>query len=528
MTHNTTHNARIAAALAAILVVTPALAGCGNVTSDGQGESAGANAQASEAQAIPYDEQRAALLVQSPPTEQLSPDEQRVSDQLEAMKSEADVLFGNVAYGVDDWGEQASDQSRLHRFMEAMPKGGDLHAHGIELLSFDALMGVLLARDDVLVCLDEGADYGKLYVAGTEGVPEGAQPLKEALGIREQGPDQGEDEAFGYEEEPPALTTETLRDLLTMRGGTDSSTAWTNLSTLLSRTYGLHASAGLLTRLYEAGLRERCDDGASLVEVRLLMSASDEQNATELGALRDAYYAVKRDYPNLVVRVIGCASKGQGTSTEDACGALRSVIRLSAQIRDESDSHNPRNFVVGLDLTGDEDTSHPLSEYVDFLSSKEVTESGLHLLLHCGESLRVNNESVADAYLLKATRIAHGLNLYRYPDLMEAYKSSQVAIEVCPISNYRMGYTNDLRFHPGQIYLRNGNPMVLASDDALFQEPCPLTDDFFAAALCWDLSLSEIKSLCRNSITYSGLFQEETGRLMAAWESDWNAFIAAQ
>ena len=34
-------------------------------------------------------------------------------------------------------------------------------------------------------------------------------------------------------------------------------------------------------------------------------------------------------------------------------------------------------------------------------------------------------------------------------------------------------------------------------------------DDFYATILCWDLKLGDIKAICHNSITYSGLSEKE-------------------
>ena len=53
-------------------------------------------------------------------------------------------------------------------------------------------------------------------------------------------------------------------------------------------------------------------------------------------------------------------------------------------------------------------------------------------------------------------------------------------------------------------------------------------DDFYAATLCWDMTLADIKALCRNSINYSSLSQEEKMSLMTAWETQWDAFVKAQ
>lgn len=71
-----------------------------------------------------------------------------------------------------------------------------------------------------------------------------------------------------------------------------------------------------------------------------------------------------------------------------------------------------------------------------------------------------------------------------------------------------------------------GVPVVLASDDPAYQEHTMLVDDFFAAIICWDLNLAEVKQLCINSINYSGVDDMQKKALMSAWEEEWNTFVA--
>jgi hypothetical protein len=79
-------------------------------------------------------------------------------------------------------------------------------------------------------------------------------------------------------------------------------------------------------------------------------------------------------------------------------------------------------MIIGLDLVNEEDAGNPLEDYADYFNSDKTRESGLNYFFHCGESLRLDNTSVLDAYLLGADRVGHGFNLYRFPDIMELYK----------------------------------------------------------------------------------------------------------
>ena len=158
------------------------------------------------------------------------------------------------------------------------------------------------------------------------------------------------------------------------------------------------------------------------------------------------------------------------------------------------------------------------------LQAKE-TYPDIHLYMHGGESLSAENENLVDAYLLGVSRVGHGLNLYRYPGLLERYARAEICLEVCVISNQTLGYTRDIRSHPAVEYLRRGVAMALCSDDPVYQENETLTDDFFAAALCWNLNLADLKQLGINSIVYSGLDPREKTELLRAYRGQWNSFI---
>ena len=152
----------------------------------------------------------------------------------------------------------------------------------------------------------------------------------------------------------------------------------------------------------------------------------------------------------------------------------------------------------------------------------------MKLYIHGGESLSAENENLIDAYLLGVSRVGHGLNLYRYPDLHRRYAKSETALEVCVISNGALGYTRDIRNHPATEYLRTGVAVTLCSDDPAYMENETLTDDFFAATVCWNLSLADIKQLGINSIMYSGLDDEVKYDSLHRFNDIWNQFIDAE
>lgn len=85
---------------------------------------------------------------------------------------------------------------------------------------------------------------------------------------------------------------------------------WTSFENVFSTLLDISGNAEILDDIYEAGFRNCCENKIYLLETRvILVTDDDEQNAKILEAIRNAYYKVKAEYPDLVVRVIGANGK---------------------------------------------------------------------------------------------------------------------------------------------------------------------------------------------------------------------------
>ena len=442
-----------------------------------------------------------------PYSEKLNNDEIRLNEHLSILKKEADKRYQpNNPYGIIEWKDNEDIHPKLIDFCFKLPKGADLHAHDNTMIPLDKFVELII--EYAMISLDKDT-YGNLYTIYSSDLPENAIKISEAL---KQG-------LFSREE---------LMDMMVIADGQEENGYWKRLEDLFSATGDFYNDIYIMEKIWEEGFRSCYEKGVLLVEVRDWGTRDDLENDIRDRTIREAYYRVRRDHPDFLVRLIGCSGKDKENTVESACAALSSIIRVSRHLKDEFDPDNIEDFIIGLDLCNEEDNSKPLSEYADFLMSDEVKNSGLKLYLHCGESLRRDNDSVVDACIMDSYRVGHAMNLYRFPQLMKEYARKKTAIEVCLMSNYRLGYVRDLRIHPAIEYMTNGIPICLCSDDGLFMTRAPLVDDFYSAILCWDLNLGDIKALCRNSIKYSGLSEKETDRLMKTWEDRWNDFVAEQ
>ena len=442
-----------------------------------------------------------------PCSEILNEEETKLNDLLNQMKMEADSLYDtNDPYGIIEWKDDKDIHKKLYDFCYKLPKGGDLHAHDNTMIPLDKFTDIII--EYCMISLN-GDTKGNLYTVFSADLPEDAIKISDAI-------DQG------------ILTREELMDMMVISDDKEENGYWKRLEQLFSATGDFYNDIYIMEKIWEEGFRSCCEKGIILVEVRDWGSEDDLMNIIRDNTMKEAYYRVRKEYPDFLVRIIGCSGKDSETTVESSCETLSSMIRISKIVKDEFDPDDPEDFIIGLDLCNEEDNSRPLALYAEFLMSDEVRNSGLRLYLHCGESLRRENDSVVDAYIMESYRVGHAMNLYRFPDLMKEYEKKKTAIEVCLMSNYRLGYVRDLRIHPALQYMISGIPILLCSDDGLFMTRAPMVDDFYSAIVCWDLNLGDIKALCRNSIIYSGLSDKEINRLMTAWERQWNSFVSEQ
>jgi adenosine deaminase len=120
------------------------------------------------------------------------------------------------------------------------------------------------------------------------------------------------------------------------------------------------------------------------------------------------------------------------------------------------------------------------------------------------EGLRTH---IRDSVMIaKAERIGHGVDIAREEDalaLLRHMSERGVAVEVCLTSNdVILGVTG--RDHPLNLYLRSGVPVVLATDDAGVSRG-DMTTEWQRAVEEHGVTYEDLKWLARNSIEYSFL-----------------------
>lgn len=433
--------------------------------------------------------------------------EVRLDELLTRLKEEyRETCGGQIPYHIPVLTDPTLTQSGLYRFCSRMPKGADLHVHDMSLLPARELIELLLTRPEFCINADR-VRYDLLTVPPQEEPPAGYLRLADAL-------------RDGYYTREELCRNWTVAGAQGYPGG-----IWAYFEELFNRQGCLSDNPSFAAAYYDHTFRYYCRKNIMHVEIHLMLTESISQSEEYLKVIRKAYYDVCKDYPFFTVRVIGAGVKADNENIQMTKRCFLNTAYVQETVKDQSDPERETNFVIGFDLVNEEDTSLPLHAFAPMLLKVKRQFPEMNLYIHGGESLDAHNENLFDAYLLGASRVGHGLNLYRYPDLHARYVQSEICLEVCPISNQTLGYTRDIRNHPATEYLRSGVPLALCSDDPSYMENETLTDDFFAAVVGWNLGVAELKQLGINSIMYSGLDPAAKTRSLRAYNQLWNDFV---
>lgn len=221
-----------------------------------------------------------------------------------------------------------------------------------------------------------------------------------------------------------------------------------------------------------------CKHNIFHLEQRLFLKNSEEEAFEKAHCAYDAYIEAKQKFPELTVRIIPVGLKSPVFDMSVTQNIFDNAAIMNERVKDGDD-----DFVVGIDLVNEEDTSRSIADFAELVNSTIEKAPRLNVNLHAGESNNPNNNEIAEAIKLNSKRIGHGLNLKYHSELIDTIKEKNICLEVCPVSNQILGYCDDLRQHPAKDYFYDGVPMVLCSDDPTYQENSTLSDDFFMAIL---------------------------------------------
>jgi len=124
---------------------------------------------------------------------------------------------------------------------------------------------------------------------------------------------------------------------------------------------------------------------------------------------------------------------------------------------------------------------------------------------HAGET--GNPLNLACTYMLSES-IAHGINLHQQVSLQYLYYLDQVGLSISPLSNNFL--FRKINSNPFLKFFRRGLNVTLSTDDPLLfhMSDDPLLEEYSVARATFDLSMTDMMEIARNSVLQSG-FEEE-------------------
>jgi len=395
--------------------------------------------------------------------------------------------------------ELRGDPLLLRRFLEEMPKGGDLHEHLSGAVYAESYLDWAMQDD---LCIDRA----KLSIAPPP--CDGLVPAKtlvsdptlysrmiDALSMRQfDGPESGHDHFFATFGKFAAATSQRRPDMLAEVVTRFAAENVDYIESLFGPDFG--AARQLGTTL---------TPGTSFADMRAAL-LKDGKAAAVVASARKTLDAID-----------AAAHKASPDSTlrylfEVHRGYPREQFFAELVVGFETASVDPR--VVGLNPVMPEDAWASMTSFNDQMAMLAYLHSiypKVRLTAHAGELAPglvppegLRNHIRDTVMIAKAERIGHGVDIAResgMPELLRTMSERGIAVEICLTSNaYILGVTG--RNHPLHLYLRNNVPVLLATDDPGVSRG-DLTTEFQRAVEDQNLGYAELKRLARNSLQYS-------------------------
>ncbi|KAM5386557.1 hypothetical protein ACJZ2D_000520 [Fusarium nematophilum] len=160
--------------------------------------------------------------------------------------------------------------------------------------------------------------------------------------------------------------------------------------------------------------------------------------------------------------------------------------------------------IIGIGMGGAE-IPNPPSKFITYF--KTCRERGFRTYIHAGEEGPSDYVRQAVEHL-QVDRIDHGIACLSDPALVTELVEKRITLTVCPVSNLKLNVVSSLDVHPLRILLDAGLKATINSDDPPYFGAY-INDNFLQCQAALDLSVDQITTLARNSITGSFLPEQD-------------------
>jgi len=404
------------------------------------------------------------------------------------------------------------DPLLLRRFLEQMPKGGDLHQHLSGTVYAETYV-VLAAKDNLCIDTDalayEACDAEGNHVRAAQALTDSALygRMLDALSMRQfrPGSESGHDRFFATFGRFGAVSRNHTNEMLTEVVARFARENVDYIESLFGQDRG---GARALGRKLQPGL--------PFAEMRMFLL----QNGAA-----DVVAESRRTIDNAEAHLraqLGCSSATPQPGCDSTVRYLFETHRafpreqLFAELLIGFELATADRRVVGLNAVQPEDSYASMTgfdELMRMLAYLRPLYPNVRVSLHAGELAgglvppEGMQNHVRDSVLIaKAERIGHGVDIARERDalaLLRTMAERPVAVEVCLTSNdVILGVTG--RQHPLRLYMRSGVPVVLATDDPGVARN-DMTTEWQRAVEEHGVTYADLKLFARNSLEYSFL-----------------------
>jgi len=182
--------------------------------------------------------------------------------------------------------------------------------------------------------------------------------------------------------------------------------------------------------------------------------------------------------------ILCCMRDGADNSAENL-----ETVRLTSEFRDKG--------VCACDLAGAE-ALFPNDRYLYVF--EEAAKLGVRFTVHSGEAL--GPESVVTAAENGAGRIGHGVRAAESEEATELLRRRNIPLEICPTSNVNTCVFSDVSEIPLRYFMDRGICVTINTDN-MSVSSTSLRNEYIKAAAAFNLDVSELKKLLKNSVTAS-------------------------
>jgi adenosine deaminase len=190
---------------------------------------------------------------------------------------------------------------------------------------------------------------------------------------------------------------------------------------------------------------------------------------------------------------------------------LQRILSLDKVERVTQFAIENKNSFLAVDLADNEDGFEP-KKFAPYFS--RLRNAGLYVTIHSGEAPHKDaSQWIMDSIeILGAERIGHGVQAVHDEKLMEYLIKNDIALEVCPYSNYLTQAFTTYQNHPLRQLFERGVPVTINSDDpGMFASL--LSDDYFLANQYQNFGVEDFKKCNETSYKQSFILEQAKARV---------------